>query len=104
MPQNEEIQIVRTKYGLDCDGGPDYDSDPKENLNCKKNDLRNYDNERTLLLNSLERIAKVFLRQLAEGDCVLDNDSRFVEEFCTIIELCLQHGWKRNRILYLYLF
>lgn len=60
----------------------------------KKEETRNYDRERIILLGAIEKIAKMFQKQMAQGDFALDNDSRFVEEFCTIIELCIQHGWK----------
>lgn len=92
MPQNEEVKMVRKKYGLTRGEIPEEGG----GKHSKKEELRNYDQERVILLGALEKTAKVFHKQLAQGDCVLDNDSRFVEEFCTIIELCIQHGWKSN--------
>lgn len=94
MPQNEEVQLVRKKYGLVNDEAPEN----SKNKLSKKEEARNYDRERTILLGALEKIAKIFQKQMAQGDFVLDNDSRFVEEFCTIIELCIQHGWKSKII------
>lgn len=90
MPQNEEVQLVRRKYGL---ANEDVVENSKNKLS-KKEELRNHDRERTILLGALEKIAKMFKKQMAQGEFALDNDSRFVEEFCTIIELCIQHGWK----------
>lgn len=90
MPQNEEVQLVRKKYGLRSE---EVLESEKEKLN-KKDNVRNYDSERTVLLGAIEKIAKIFQKQMAQGEFVLDNESRFVEEFCTIIELCIQHGWK----------
>lgn len=95
MPQNEEVQLVRKKYGLNKEEV--IDEGKKKAL--KKTEARNYDQERTILLGAMEKNAKIFHKQLAQGDCVLDNDSRFVEEFCTIIELCIQHGWKSKFII-----
>lgn len=93
MPQHEDVKTVRKKYGLITDNS--------DKTRIKTHDIskiikepRNYDRERTVLLGALERISKIFQKQLAQGDFVLDNDSRFVEEFCTIIELCILHGWK----------
>lgn len=94
MPQNEEVQLVRKKYGLVNDEAPEN----SKNKLSKKEEARNYDRERTILLGALEKIAKIFQKQMAQGDFALDNDSRFVEEFCTIIELCIQHGWKSKII------
>lgn len=90
MPQNEEVQLVRKKYGLFSEEV--LDNEQKKTNN--KDNVRNYDRERTVLLSALEKIAKIFQKQMAQGEFVLDNESRFVEEFCTIVELCIQHGWK----------
>lgn len=83
MPE-QEVQQVRKKYGVNNEIKTENDSD----------NSRNFDRERTALLGAIERIARAFQKQLAQGDFVLENDSRFVEEFCTLIELCIQHGWK----------
>jgi len=90
MPQNEEVQLVRKKYGLVNEDV----MENSKNKSSKKVETRNYDRERTILLGALEKISKMFQKQMAQGEFALDNDSRFVEEFCTIIELCIQHGWK----------
>lgn len=76
-----EVQQVRKKYGIN-------------NELIDTENSRNYDRERTALLGAMERIARTFQKQLAQGDFVLENDSRFIEEFCTLIEFCIQHGWK----------
>lgn len=81
MPDSE-VLIVRGKYGID--------PIVEQEASC----VRNHDRERTILIGAIEKIAKIFQKQMAQGDFVLDNDSRLVEEFCTLIELCLQHGWK----------
>ena len=104
MPQNEEIKIVRKKYGLindEDESNEIHKPNPSKSVKLLNlNESRNYDRERTLLLGAIERIGKTFQKQLAQGDFVLDNDSRFVEEFCTIIELCIQHGWKSKHAIY----
>ena len=81
MPEHE-VQQVREKYGINNE------------VKTEGDNSRNFDRERTILLVAVERLARIFQKQLAQGDFVLDNDSRFVEEFCTLIELCIQHGWK----------
>ena len=83
MPE-QEVQQVRKKYGINI---------AAKTEKCSDNP-RNFDRERTILLGAFERIARSFQKQLAQGDFVLDNDSRLIEEFCTLIELCIQHGWK----------
>lgn len=95
MHQNEEVQEVRKMYGL----SKDENNELRPNKINKKEEDRNYDMERTILLTAVEKIAKKFQKQMAQGEFVLDNDSRFVEEFCTIIELCIQHGWKSKDFL-----
>jgi hypothetical protein len=95
MPQNEEVTLVRKKYGINKD---DVVDESKSNF-LRRDETRNYDQERSFLLGAMERNAKIFHKQLAQGDCMLDNDSRFVEEFCTIIELCIQHGWKSKFLI-----
>jgi monomeric isocitrate dehydrogenase len=94
MPQNEEAQLVRKKYGLALATDNNNIAKNSKNKLSKNEETRNYDRERTILLGALEKITKFFQKQMAQGDFALDNDSRFVEEFCTIIELCIQHGWK----------
>lgn len=84
MPENEAVQQVRKKYGINNEIRAEKESE----------NGRNFDRERTVLVCAIERIARAFQKQLAQGDLVLENDSRFVEEFCTLIELCIQHGWK----------
>lgn len=87
MPDNE-VHIVRQKYGID--------DQKKEKHATSSSSIRNHDRERTILIGALEKISKLFQKQMAQGDFVLDDDSRYIEEFCTLIELSLQHGWKGN--------
>ena len=90
MPQND-VQLVRKNNGLSSDEV----LEAEHRKSIKKDNARNYDRERTVLLGAIEKIGKIFQKQMAQ-EFVLDNESRFVEEFCTIIELCIQHGWKGN--------
>ena len=83
MPE-QEVQQVRRKYGINNEA------------KSPGNNERNFDRERTVLLSAVEKIARIFQKQLAQGEFIVENDSRYVEEFCTLIELCIQHGWKSN--------
>ena len=103
MPKQEEreVNVVRNKYGLN----PDINIKSTINNKNEENNVlsddkrkRNYDNERIILISTLEKISKSFQKLLAQGEFVFDNDTRFVEEFCTLIELCLCHGWNSKYI------
>ena len=88
MSRRQEFCLLRENYGFNISAKSNTVSLPSEYT------TRNFDSERSVLREEVERMSKYFHKQFVEGCCVLENDSKYVEEFCTLIELCLQHGWK----------
>lgn len=82
MPENE----VRIKYGL-----ADSSNEPSPQ---KSGSQRDYATERSTLLSYFERLCRYFLHQLVNGQAIVDNNTRNAEEFCALIEACLDHGFK----------
>lgn len=82
MPDNE----VRIKYGL-----ADSSNEPSP---MKPGSQRDYAAERSTLLSYFERLCRYFLHQLVNGQAIVDNNTRNAEEFCALIEACLDHGFK----------
>ena len=98
MPKQEEreVHVVRSKYGLNQNYNLKSTIDTKieeDHFVTDDKRKRSYDDERIVLIIALEKIAKSFQKLLAQGEFIFDNETRFVEEFCTLIELCLSHGW-----------
>lgn len=87
MPEQDD-ELVRTKYGLKTEKISPF---RHRNGSCEFN--RNYPLESRTLLEQVEKVAKSFLSQDVN---IVDNNSPNAEEFCTIIELCLDHGFRGN--------
>lgn len=83
---------IRSNYGLDGRTT----ATAAEPATAKKQNPRP-EEERAILLSALERIARHFYSRLARGETTVENGESHVEELCAVIELCLQHGWKRKR-------
>ena len=90
MPQHDD-EAVGIKYGLRSG----QESPERYNFEASSAD-RNFILEQSTLLSQFQILGKFFLTQ---DELIVDNASLHAEEFCTIIELCLDHGFRGHSLL-----
>lgn len=91
MPEYDD-EAVREKYGLKSK-----QESPTRSSNDSSTQSRNFNLERNSLLLQFEKLGQFYLTKGQEY-IVVDNTSANAEEFCTIIELALDHGLRCNTL------